>query len=353
MNRKLTKILAFLFAGLFILSMTQVYLVVNREGITTIVRFYNISISLITIVTGIFYLFSFKSKNVKFNKIMSLLLSGCYFLSFHSIYTNYCDDNYLIAFLWTKEIILTFITFATYFLFLVLGKNKNGFKTLEVTKVALQILTVFTFINIHLDKIGTFKLGLYFYFASFIPLFLNSYLIKIDNPQEEEAEKMIKDPLDVKDSVIYANYVDGLPNDYEIKNNLAVLVNKEDTQELIIGIYSKDMDPLRLEYYKIKKIEIRREPLLMEIPKIKKDREIEKLSILGVVLKYLGSEAASDRLRNQLDEYDAIKSDIVDHIVITYVTKSEERFVHLYTKNENQTFLNTLEKASPFPIEKI
>lgn len=353
MDTKKAKMFAVLSAILVLLSMTQVYLIVSHEGITNVVRFYNIPTSLISLVIAVFYLNSFRSKNKDFYKLMNVLLTGCYFLAFHSIYTTYVDDNYLIAFLWTKEIILTFITFATYFLFLVLGKNKEGFKALDVTIVALQILVVFAFITIHLDHIGDFKPGIYLYFASFVPLLINTYLIKEPVEYREPTEKLIKDPIDISDSFVFANYVDGLENDYDLKNNLAVMLNKEDDREIVVGVYKENMEPLRIEYYKIKKIELRREPLLMDIPKRKKDKEIERLSIMGVLLKHFGGEAASDELRRALDEYDELKTDIVNHIVITYEVKKEQKYIHIYTKTDDQVFIETLERTLPFPIERI
>lgn len=348
MKKNLIKYTTAIFVILLFISMTQVFFI-TKENVT--IRFYNFLTTLVTIIATMFYVSSVYLQNTKINKTYSMFLAVCYFLTFHTIYSTYAMDSYQIVFLWTKELIILFVLFATYFLFLVIGKNREGFKMLKVTEVSIYVITLFVAFSTFVNDIVTVKPGLYIYAASFIPLIANAFLVKEEVPERERPEKMIKEPIDISDSYVFANYIDGIKEDYDIKNNLAVILNKEDTHELIIGVYPKEA--IRIEHFKVQKIVIRYETLQLKEERHKKDRELDRLSILGVLLKNLGAEAASEELRTKLDEYDDLKVKKVFHIIIYYEQKKEEKYFHLYTKTDPSLFIETLERTLPFPIERI
>ncbi len=345
---KLAKTMTYIFFGLLLLSFTQDYFIFDFK--TT--KFYGLLTTIVTAVAAIFYYGSISSKNVRIYKIYTAFLAFCYFLTFNTIYTTYTQDSYQIVFLWTKEIIITFVIFATYFLSLVLSKNKDGFKPYGVSILTVFSLAVFVAISIFIDRPVDIRPGLYLYAATIVPLLVNFILVR-EEIVSEPSEKMITNPVDMSDSYIFANYLDGLPSDSELKNSLAIMINKTDDHEMIIDIYSQEPDTIRIEYSKIKKLELRHEPLQIEEPKKKGSREIERVFILGKLLKNLGAEAASEELRTKLDRYDEARPHIVDHLVLTYEKQKETRVIHIYTKSDPSLFIETLEKTSPFPIERI
>lgn len=179
MKDKKAKVLAYLFLLLFIVSLTQTYFLKEH----TVAYFYDTITSSVFLAATALYMFAiYKSENVKQADFCTIILMMCYYLNFHTIYSSYIADNYLLAFLWAKEFLIIFVLFASYTLFLTLDKDRQKFNLRGMILLTFCALAVFCFVSILVDKVVNLQLGIYLFFASMVPVILNSYIIKHKKP---------------------------------------------------------------------------------------------------------------------------------------------------------------------------
>lgn len=184
MKNKRHKIPSYLFLLLFLCSLTQIYAV--RESVK--IYFFNIFPSIITLVVVALYFISVYLNRLKKKRIFATVLAGCYFLSFHTIYSLYIEDNYLLAFLWTKEFLIVFILFASYYLLTKKFKNDKDFNFLKVLRLSLFVLVFFCFLSIIIDKVVDLRWGVYLYLIAFVFVMIDSFFADNKKIQKEENE---------------------------------------------------------------------------------------------------------------------------------------------------------------------
>lgn len=172
MIKKANRFLHISYIILFALSLTQVfYTYCNKDS-----YFYNIY----PIIPSILLIYLTNSTSLKkkgtISEVSECLLKVMYLLAFQLIYIFHCPDIYLIIFLCVKEVIIAFIIFATRYLYCTLNKNREDFQFKKFGQIAIDFITFFIILSLLIDKVVTFKLGLYIYIASFIILIMKSIL---------------------------------------------------------------------------------------------------------------------------------------------------------------------------------
>ncbi len=302
----------------------------------------------------VYYLIYVKIKPSQSKKIATLAIGTMYLLSFNYIYIVCSEDKYFILFMIIKELILIFIVGALYFL----RKPKeqsDKMKVYRIVSMIVYILSIFTFVSLLVEHLAQYEASLFLHFGSMLAFLGMQYYDKRADIEIESRvpEKMIVSPVNVDDEFIYANYVYGLPEDEELKDNLCVVINDEVKRELVVCVFGDEDAMHRLEYSRIKRIEIWLGTYESEKKKDESETEFEKQIMMGKVLNILSPQAASEEFQKRATLYLEAKPRAVMHMDIVYEIKKEERSFHIYTKHDYKMFFETLEKTLPFPIVKL
>lgn len=347
MQKNIKKFLDIAFVVIFTLSLSQVYF--NTQFKTY--RFEDLKLIILMSFLVLFYLPSRTTKMKKNIEIYDTIIVALYFLFFNVLYSEFCQDNYAIAFLWIKEPIITFILFASYFLYLTISKNKEGFEFLKIARFTLHVLSIFIAISLAVDKVISFDVGLYLFTASMFVLMIKMVLPN-EKILEEPHTKMIEEPIDVFDSFLIINYIKGLPKDYDLKDNTGVIMNRKKKRELYIAIYNSN-DPIRIRYHQIEKIELQKADYNCPKKRKKEVMKKEELYILGAILNVIAAEAAGEPLVKAIQEYTQLNPSEVTNLTITYTIEKETKELQLYTKLNTSPMIDQIEKESLMPIERI
>lgn len=347
MQKKIQKILDIAFVIVFALSLNQVYF--NTQFDTY--RFEDLKLIIVIALFVLFYLPFRKAKKKKVIEIYDTMIVVLYFLTFNVLYSGFCQDNYAIAFLWIKEPIITFILFASYFLYLTISKNKKGFEFFKIARFTLYVLSIFIAISLAVDKVISFDVGLYLFTASMFILMIKM-VIPNEKILEEPHIKMIEKPIDVFDSFLIINYLKGLPKDYDLKDNTGVIMNRKKKRELYIAVYNSS-DPIRIRYHQIEKIELQKADYNRPKKRKKEVMKKEELYVLSGILNIISAEAASENLAEAIHEYAQLNPSEVTNLTITYTIEKETKELQLYTKLNTSPMIDQIEKESLMPIERI
>lgn len=186
--------------------------------------------------------------------------------------------------------------------------------------------------------------GAYLYLASFVLFVISIFIpIKFDNPyKQNKLPKEVEQECEIENQYILANYIFGLNKRPDLYYKLAIIINKEDSENLEIEIQSEHLERILIPKKSIKDVTQKLSVISKEVMETWNYSPSASLLDWSIDLNYALIKSAV--YKDKVYDYYKMKTDTVYDIQIIYEIERQEYKLMFQTKFNPAEFLNKLKE---------